>query len=157
LVHLHKRSGSPIRFTDAVGGETFATAFHRVGRVDVIEAANPFRANSNEQVYFVNGTPALIEADAEAWKFDRSSNDPLLVAFRKQYPQAYLKHVQGNPNEERRQGGGQRFLQPFWICYPCPSYFATETLAFDFGKSGSFLGVTLVSIAPTAPKQGPVQ
>ena len=86
-------------------------------------------------------------------KFDRNGNDPKLVAFRKQYPQAYLKHVQGNPNEERRQGGGQRFLQRFWICYPCPSYLATATLAFDFDESGGFLGVTLVSIAPTKPGQ----
>lgn len=142
----HGASAQAIRFTRATGGETFATAFHKVGRVDMIEAANPFRANSNEQVYFANGTPALIDAGSEAWSFYRSNNDAKLVAFRKQYPQAYLKHVQGTPKEQPPQGGGQRFLQRFWICYPCPSYFATATLAFDFDENGAFLGTVLVSI-----------
>src|SRR5215469_3694250 len=92
-----------------------------------------------------------LSSDSEAWSFDRSNNDAKLVAFRKQYPQAYLKHVQGTPNDQPRQGGGQRFLQRFWICFPCPSYLATATLAFDFGENGAFLGVKLLSIEPSKP------
>jgi hypothetical protein len=140
----HGASQEAIRFTRVAGGQTFATAFHKIGRVDVIEAANPFLANSNDQIYFVNGTPALINADEQAWKFDKSSHDARLIELREQCPQAYLKHLRGKWNEQPRKSGGQRFLQRFWISYPCPPYDAIATLAFDFDENGAFLGVTLV-------------
>ncbi len=105
----------------------------------------------NDQIYFVNGTPEAVNADEEAWKFAKSSNDPQLIRLRKECPQAYLKHVRGKPAEQPRKGGRQSFLQRFFISYPCPPYDATATLTFDFDPNGAFLGATLLSITPSKP------
>ena len=147
-----RRHGAPapaIAFNLATGGDAVATAFRRFGPVDVIEAINPFQANSNDQVFFVNGTPAAVSADAEALKLD-GHDDARFQALQKAYPNAFIF-----PHAEMRsltvgpgERGGQKFLLQFPVvdgCHACARV-GQATYEFDFAADGTFLGTSIANL-----------
>src|SRR3954463_6776021 len=65
----HGAPAAAIAFNKAAGGNAYAVKFQPSmihGRVDLMYAVNPFMANSNSQVFFVNGAGAVISADNQA-------------------------------------------------------------------------------------------
>src|SRR5690242_19652963 len=60
------KAGAPagaVAFSKRVGGMGFARAFHDEGKVDVVWAEYPYRANENRVCLLVNGDPAIIDVD----------------------------------------------------------------------------------------------
>jgi hypothetical protein len=145
----HGASADAIAFTTATGGNAIATAFRDFGPVDVMEAVNPFQANSNDQLFFVNGSPAAVSADAEAMKLD-GHDDARFQAVLKNYPNAFIfphaemKSLQVAPGDP----GGQKFLLQFPIvdgCHAC-ARIGQATYEFDFAADGKFLGASIANL-----------
>ena len=146
----HGAPAAAIAFNKATGGNAYATAFREMGTVDVMEALNPFQANSNDQIYFVNGTPAAVSVDAEAMKLDGSSS-PAFLALQKTYPNAFIfPHAKaGSLQMAPAKDGGQSFSLAFPIvdgCHACARV-GEATYEFDFDAAGNFTGTKIAAVA----------
>jgi hypothetical protein len=150
-----RKHGAPeaaIAFNRATSGNAYATRFQPSmmhGRVGVMYAMNPFLANSNDQVFFVNGTPGVVSADEHAMKMD-SKKDAAFQAVQKAFPNAFLfPHVEGKPVEE---GGSKNSGQSFTFaapildgCHAC-ARLAVAHLRYEFDGNGRFTGVKINGI-----------
>jgi hypothetical protein len=151
----HGASEKAIAFNAATGGNSYATRFIDYGRVDVMEAMNPFMANSNDQVFFVNGDPVAVGADEKAMKLDGKS-DPQFRALKKKFPDAFIF-----PHAEMQKlmatatkDGGQAFTVQFPVvdgCHACARVGQT-TIEYDFDASGRFTGAKITGTLPLPPK-----
>jgi hypothetical protein len=155
----HGASEEAIAFNRATEGSALATRFVEVGKVDVMEAVNPFMANSNDQLFFVNGRPPAVSADAEG----ATSLSPFLVALeknpqmkviRKKYPNAFLlPHAEKQSLVATEEDAGQRFTVKFPIlngCHACPQV-GEATIAYMFSQNGRFLAAELAAVSETVP------
>ncbi len=80
-----RKHGAPeaaIAFNNATGGNAYATKYVADEFVDHVEALDPFQANSNDKLFFVNATPSVIDVDAEAMKLDANKH-PQFLALKK--------------------------------------------------------------------------
>jgi hypothetical protein len=148
----HGASEAAIAFNKATGGNAYATRFTKSmmgGTVDIMEALNPFQANSSDQIFFVNGEPAAVSADEQAMKLD-TGNDPSFQAVRKMFPNAFLfPHVEPKVVAEAHgRESGQSFTLAATIldgCHAC-ARLGVAQLQYDFDKAGRFLGVKIRGI-----------
>ena len=150
-----RQHGAPeaaIAFNKATGGNAYATKFQPSmmhGRVAVMYGTNPFMANSNDQVFFVNGVPAVISADDEAMKID-TKKDSSFQAMRKVFPNAFLfPHVEQKAVEEgvsKDSGQSFTFAAPILDgCHACERL-AVAHLRYEFDKDGRLSGVKIDGI-----------
>lgn len=137
-----RASSQALAFSDALGGDAYATEFREMGRVDLVTVSQPqFEAAS---IYLVNGQPDLIEAD----RYDLSAADRRTPALRtilaqnrgaEAWPYGEFQRV------ERITGGGQRFhfAAPVMACRACEPI-ATIEYVIDFDAAGRYLGRSLL-------------
>jgi hypothetical protein len=159
--HAMQKHGAPeaaIAFNKATGGNAYATKFQPSkvqGPVDLMYAMNPFLANSNQQVFFVNGQPAVISADEQAMHVNTKS-DASFQKVRKLFPNAFLlPHVEGLPIGEGLSKGeglsekpGQNFTFRAPIvdgCHAC-ARLAMAHLRYEFDERSRFIGVRIEKI-----------
>jgi hypothetical protein len=150
-----EKGGAPpaaIAFNRATGGNAYATRFRELGRVDVMEAMNPFLANSNDQVYFVNGDPAAVGADEQAMKLDVKSN-PGFLALAKRYPEAFLfPHAEMHTLSAPMTHTGQAFTLDFPIvngCHACERV-GKATITYFFDSNGKYTGAEITAVEAMA-------
>lgn len=145
----HGASDSAIAFNKAAGGNAYATRFIAVGKVDLMQAMNPFMANSNQQMFFVNGEPAVVSADEVASKLDAKSNAAFQALARK-YPDAFLfPHVElDSLDTKARADGGIAFFFDAPLlngCHACAQV-GRAVLEYDFDVAGKFRGARIAQV-----------
>ena len=153
----HGASKPAIAFNAATGGNAYATRLRKMGSpVDVMEAMNPFMANSNDQVFFVNGDPVAVSADEQAMKLDGKKN-PQFQALQKTYPEAFIfPHAEMQSLQVIMTRTGQAFTLQFPIvngCHACARV-GQAIVEYDFDSSGHFTGATLTAIMKGAQDAG---
>jgi len=145
----HGASEAAIAFNAATGRNAYATRFVKFRTADVMEAMNPFMANSNDQIFFVNGSPVAVSADEQAMKLD-GKNNAEFIELKKTYPEAFIF-----PHAEMQSlmaidgyDGGQMFMLQFPIvngCHACARV-GHATIAYGFDRNGKFAGAKLTRI-----------
>ena len=131
-------------------------AFRHVGPVDIAYATNPFRANENDIVFLVNGTPGMIDVDNEQLlNKTELTKDPVYATLASQYPQISLwpadRHGTEYPLAQNLTQGEQRFMVRYRLrneCHAC-AVVGSAQFGFDFDQSGKFLGTKLLHVSNT--------
>jgi hypothetical protein len=153
-------SPEAVAFTERAGGLQYLRAFRATGRVDVAWAGNPFRANTNDVVYLVNGDPPILDVDDPKYLEPAMlERHPGYAAMRRAHPK--LTPFPGDRYDlhavERsvQAGGGQRFVVGEDLrdgCHAC-AILGKARVAFDFEAAGKFRGVQVLTVQPTpAPR-----
>lgn len=163
LLGFMERAGAKppaLELSRRLDGEGWAREFRELGRVDAVFVRYPFRANANEGVLLVNGTPELVDVSSAA-ALKPLEDDARLAALRRGHPDASLwASDPGAPDAEERPGGGRRFVFSFPVrdCHACADLAETR-VAYDFNADGRFLGARLLTVAspPTFAVEGEVQ
>ena len=146
-------SPEAVAFTERAGGLAYLRAFRDAGRVDEAWAVNPFRANTNDIVYLVNGDPALLDVD------DPKYMDPAVLAHHPACAAMLRAHPKLTPFPGDRYhhsavqrmaavGGGQRFVVGEDLrdgCHAC-AILGKARVAFDFDAAGTFRGVQVLMV-----------
>jgi hypothetical protein len=133
---------------NAMDNPGWADSFKAYGKVAVVDAVYPFRANNNGGELLVNGTPSIVDTESfELSKADKRRSD--YRALMAHVPQADLNPYFPFQRREALAHGGARFIFTgnFATCHACEPV-ATGYLGFDFDASGRFLGTRLVSVGP---------
>lgn len=155
---MRKSGASPqaVAFTKLTGNTGYLRDFHEMGRIDVAYVNYPFRANENQGCLLVNGTPHVLDVD------DTSAipNDDLLKNARyaelaRKYPNITIFPGDRNgtdyPATKKLPGGSQRFVVKYRLlngCHACERI-GDLSLAFDFDRTGKFLGRKFVAVEET--------
>jgi hypothetical protein len=139
----------------------YLRAFRKTGRVDVVYAEYPFRANENQLCFLVNGDPPMIDVD-DASRVDRAdlAGNPDWAAIARAHPKVAIfpgdRFHTSSPRASPRQDGGQRFVVAYSLrdgCHACAIVGAAH-LAFDFDAGGRLLAMKVLSVEP-APVRNP--
>jgi hypothetical protein len=121
----------------------FLGDFEEMGRVDMGEIVNPWRANANVQPVFLNGTPLVVYPEDEVRPVFIGL-DPDYDALVASFPDLSLfPGLSALETLSRLEGGGQRFVLQFDLvdgCHACGTGYRAR-IAFDFGLDGTYLGV----------------
>ena len=161
FVQQMRAAGAPpqaVAFMHAVDDNGFMRDFKNTGRVDIAFALYPFAANENQHCLLVNGIPNLIDVDdynllpQEALK-ENSDYSVLLGKFPNiaVFPgdRSGTKFI----TAKNLPDGGQRFVVPYVLvngCHACARVGSLH-LAFNFDRSGKFLGAKVASVRPLGP------
>jgi hypothetical protein len=146
---MRRRGASPqaIEFTRGYKDLAYISKFTAYGPVDLAIATSPFMANSNDSYILVNGAPSVVDV-AEQASDRRLTKYPVYRAFKSAHANLDLWPLDGELNRQERLGGGGRrfvFSTSFRHCHACVTI-AEVQLAYDFDRSGRFLGTKLVNI-----------
>ena len=144
-----RKHGAPeaaIAFNKAAAGGAYAIKFMPFGKVDVIEGINPFQANTNDQLFFVNGDPDVVIVDEVALKLDPKANDGFRMLMKK-YPEAYMvPHGEVDSLQPAvAAGGGDAFTVDMIVvngCHAC-ARIGRAIVEYDFDAAGKFKGARI--------------
>lgn len=146
-------SAAAVAFAEHAGGLAYLRAFREAGRVDVAWAVNPFRANTNDIVYLVNGDPPMLDVDdAQVMDPEVLARHPGYAAMRKAHPNLTPfpgdRYTRQAVRRMAEIGGAQRFLVEEDLrdgCHAC-AVLGTARVAFDFDAAGKFRGVQTLTV-----------
>jgi hypothetical protein len=127
--------------------------FRRVGPVDIAYVTYPFRANENDGVLLVNGTPASIDVDNQRLlSKPELAKNPTYAELAKKYPQVSLwpddRYGTDTPLVKNLPQGGRRFVVRYRLrnqCHAC-AVVGSAQFGFDFNQTGRFLGTKLLQV-----------
>lgn len=147
--------GDAVAFAKRVDGMGFARAFHDEGKVDVVWAEYPYRANENRVCLLVNGDPAIVDVD-DLSRMDRADIEraPTWQDILKRHPKAMI--FPGDREDTRLPvvvhprvaAGKTQFVVGYRVseCHACAEL-ARMRVAWWFDASGKFLGTQVVQIS----------
>jgi hypothetical protein len=153
-------SPEALAFTERAGGLEYLRAFGEAGRVDIAWAVDPFRANTNDLVYLVNGDPPMVDVDDPKYLGPPVlQRHPGYAALLRAHPKlAPFPGDRSHRSAVQRMaqiGGGQRFVVDEDLrdgCHAC-AVLGKARVAFDFDAAGKFRGTQAVLIqAMPAPQ-----
>ena len=148
-------SPQAVAFMHAIHDNGFMRDFKDTGRVDIAFAFFPFAANENQHCLLVNGTPNVIDVDDYNLlpKNDLTKN-PAYAALLRSFPNLAVfpgdRSGTGFITAKDLAGGGQQFIVPYALvdgCHACARVGLLK-LAFDFDRTGKFLGTRVAVVAP---------
>ena len=127
--------------------------FRRVGPVDIAYVTYPFRANENDGIFLVNGTPASVDVDnQQLLAMDELAKNSAYAALAKQYPQISLwsgdRYRTDEPSVKDLPQQRRRFVVHYRLrnqCHAC-AVVGSARFGFDFDGSGKFLGTKLLQV-----------
>lgn len=142
------------------GGDVgIMSGFHAVGPVDVAFVTYPLRANTNNGILFVNGTPKIINAeDLKLLNQAEMQQSPQFQNTKAQFPNVNLwpgdrdgtTWPNSNPNSE----GGISFTLGYPLrngCHAC-AHAGFAEFNWKFGPAGKFLGTSFMGMTPPPVK-----
>jgi hypothetical protein len=153
-------SPQAVAFMHAIHDNGFMRDFKNSGRVDIAFAFFPFAANENQHCLLVNGTPNVIDVDDyPLLPKDEMAKNPVYAALLRKFPN--LAVFPGDRagtsfiTEQNLPDGGQRFVVPYVLIDGCHACARTGSLqlAFDFDRTGKFLGTKVAGVSPLAAAQ----
>ena len=163
FIHQMSTAGAPpnaVAFTRMLykqsGGEVgIMTGFNPVGPVDVAFVTYPLRANTNNGILFVNGTPKIINAeDLKLLDQKDMQQSPQFQNTKSQFRNVAVwpgdrdgtTWPNSNPNSE----GGVSFTLGYPLingCHACARAGFAE-FNWKFGPTGKFLGASFMGMTP---------
>ena len=142
LMRQTKASPQAMEIFRRLDGDGFMSAFRPMGRVDLATMTFPFRANTNEAAFLINGHPDLVSTELSETAVDITA-DPAYVHLRQTYPDltlwptsAIFRRMDSLP------GGGQGFVFAYPVlngCHAC-ALAGYALISLDFSPQGTFLG-----------------
>jgi hypothetical protein len=151
---MGKAGASPSAVAFMRRGEgAYVRDFRRAGPVDIAYVTYPFRANENEGVLLVNGTPASVDIDNQRLLAKAElAKDPVYAGLAKQYPQISVwpgdRYGTEEPLVKDVPGNGRRFVVSYRLrnlCHAC-AVVGSAQFGFDFDRAGKFLGTKLLQV-----------
>jgi hypothetical protein len=155
-------SPQAVAFMRAIHDNGFMRDFKDTGRVDIAFAFFPFAANENQHCLLVNGTPTVIDVDDYDLlpKADLAKN-PAYAALQRKFPNLAVfpgdRSGTAFINARNLPDSGQQFVVPYVLvdgCHACARTGALQ-LAFDFDRTGKFLGARVAAVTSVEPAQIP--
>ncbi len=162
VAQMSKAGASPgaVAFTQSLlqqsGGDFgILTGFHAVGPVDVAFVTYPLRANTNNGILFVNGTPKIVNAeDPKLLDQADMQQSPQFQNTLAQFPKASLWPGDRDgttwPNANTNSEGGKSFTLGYPLlngCHACEKV-GTAEFNWKFGPTGNFLGTVFMGMTP---------
>ncbi len=156
FVERMRAAGAPaaaLEFAKRTGNQGYATSFRDTGRVDIVHAEYPFRANENALVFLVNGAPPMIDVD-DLSRIDRKNLEANATyrALFDRYPALALFPADRRPGRGPGAGdlrsGGERFVVMYLLkdgCHACETV-GDARIGFDFDVEGRFVGTDVVRV-----------
>jgi hypothetical protein len=156
FVEQMAKAGAPpkaVAFARAVNGMGFARAFHDEGKVGIVWAEYPYRANENRVCLLVNGDPAIVDVD-DMSKFDREDLKrlPIWNTLLKRHPKAEIfpgdREDTRQPIVHHMPGNETWFLVGYEIhdgCHAC-AVIGTMRVFWRFDANGKFLGTQVKAV-----------
>jgi hypothetical protein len=140
-----------IAFSERLNGTDnpgWADSFRAFGKIALVTAVYPYRANTNSGYLLVNGSPAIVNTES----FTLSNADKRRLDYRRlmaREPQVGLITEIAFDHYESPAHGVARFVftDEFAKCHAC-ELVARGYLAFDFDRKGRFLGTRLLRVGP---------
>jgi hypothetical protein len=113
-------SPAALDFAGLLDGAGYLRRFEERGRVDLARVRWPLRANANDGVLLVNGSPLLVDVSSPSL-ISPLNDDPLLASVRRADPQAEIWATDpGNPGVKEHDGGERIvFALPVRTCHAC--------------------------------------
>ncbi len=153
VVSIMRQAGAStqaIEFTRRIDGDGYMDSFREMGKVDLATAFYPFRANTNDGTFLVNGSPSMISLeDLDRWGKIDIRTDPLYPAIVRRFPEVMLwSGGAGFETMQRLPGGGQRFVFGYVLlngCHAC-DIAGYAHVGYDFDREGRFLGARLLRL-----------
>jgi uncharacterized protein YecT (DUF1311 family) len=148
-------SADAIRFTRLLRGEGYMTDFRQAGNLGIATTFYPFRANDNDSVCIVNGSPALVDPDQLSANID-IRNDALYPSLAAKYPQV-MSWPHAAFKEARATANGEQLVFGMVLlngCHAC-EVAGAATVALDFDGLGRLLGTRLLGLSPPEPDAHP--
>ncbi len=154
-VAMSKAGASPaaVAFAQLFDGMAYLEKLENGGGLVVVaHVFFPYRANENSAWFLVNGEPELMDVDDHRHiALDQLKQAPAYRALHRRFPDIMLwPGMRGpvGPAPTIRPGGGERFVIPYFLrnlCHAC-AIVGRVDYAFDFDKSGRFVGTKLLSV-----------
>jgi predicted secreted protein len=158
---MRESGASPgaVAFAGRMGNEAWLRAFRDTGRVAIAYITRPFRANENQGVLLVNGTPPMVDVDDVAREVQEDlKRDSVYAALAGRFPGISLwpgdRYGTEFPVARAMPGGGQRFLVGYLLrngCHACEEI-GSAVVAFDFDNAGAFTGTKVMMVTDTSGK-----
>jgi hypothetical protein len=160
---MSKAGASPaaVAFTRALqkrsGGDVgIMTGFNPAsGPVNVAFVTYPLRANTNNGILFVNGTPNIVNAeDLKLLNLQQLKQDPQYGNTINQFPKATVWPGDRDgttwPNSNTNSEGGPSFTLGYPMLNGCHACQKVGDVMFNwkFGPTGKFLGTTFMGMTP---------
>ena len=148
--YMKQTEASPeaIAFSETLDQPGYLREFIPKEKIDLGRIDFPFRANTNQTIYFLNGDPPRIdEADDKVLKKVDLSREPLYRENRRAWKSAFLVFDGFTLPERVPTNDGFRFTAsvPLRTCHACEDL-AVASIAYDFTNAGKFRGAKLLSL-----------
>ena len=138
------------------GGDVgIMSGFNAGGPVDVAFIVYPLRANTNNGILFVNGTPKIVNAeDLKLLDQAAMQQSPQFQNTKAQFPKTSLWPGDRDgttwPNANSNSEGGKSFTLGYPMlngCHACEKV-GTAEFNWKFGPTGKFLGTVFMGMTP---------
>ncbi|HZD32813.1 MAG TPA: hypothetical protein VE779_14275 [Candidatus Angelobacter sp.] len=138
------------------GGDVgIMTGFNKVGPVDVAFVTYPLRANTNNGILFVNGSPKIVNAeDLTLLNQADMKQSPQYQNTLAQFPKTSIWPGDRDgttwPNANTNSEGGKSFTLGYPMlngCHACEKV-GTAEFNWKFGPTGKFLGTVFMGMTP---------
>jgi len=154
VMEQYNASSGAIDFTTKLGSDLgYLNQFQEMGKIDLGTVVFPFRANTNEAYYLINGSPILISTeisqDAEQKLITEMEKDPLYSEIKNKYPDIFFWGFAPQfVEKESLANNNERFIFEYRLvngCRICDTEYAAQ-IGFDFSSNGKFLEITFLRI-----------
>lgn len=158
FVNMMQKSGASaeaVAFAQRTGNLGYVRDFKEAGPADIAFVHYPFRANEVQGAIIVNANPAWIDIDDQAnLAQEELRNNQTYARLLRMFPDLTLWPGDRNGTTylgvKRLPAGGVRLTAGYVLrkgCHACETA-ARVSFAFDFERSGRYLGCKLLGVSP---------
>lgn len=147
LSQMKRAGASPqaLAFTNRIEGDGYVSAFRPLGRLSAALVNYPFRANENNGLVILNGTPTVVDVDDSKYlRQDQLQSIPQYAALLKSHPDASLWPGDRSTPDDllvlSLPGGSRQFIAGYRIqagCHAC-AVLGQAFFGFVFDANGEF-------------------
>lgn len=146
---LCEASTDAIAFSRLFSEKAYLEEFREMGKVDLGWVTFPIRANTNQEVYLLNGSPSLISTVISEEPISDEMNDPLYSEMKNKYNDASLWNYSSQfIKKESLQNNSERYVFQYRFingCHACGTEYLAN-IGFDFDADGKFFKTAFLQI-----------
>ncbi len=148
-------TGNAIEFARMTGNQGYLRDFRKFGNISVAYSVFPFRANENQVCYLVNSPHEMIDIDDyKLMPVKEIQKNKTYQKIFKKYPNVDIwpgdRSGTNYPQYNHLSNNGIRLIANYQLhnsCHAC-EVIGYANFAFDFDRSGKFLGVKVIDVEP---------
>ena len=148
-------SEAALAFAKRTDNQGYATSFRDAGKVDLVYAQYPYRANENSLAFLVNGEPPMIDVDDVSGVDQKNlGTNAAYAALLLKYPNLAIFPAERQPglgpSPVARRSGGQTFVVTYVLkdgCHAC-AVVGDARIGFQFDVEGRFVGTDVLRVRP---------